>query len=71
MALDVEDMIPGRYLLEVSSPGLDRLFFDPEQMVPYVGQIVDVTMDEARGRPTPFQGDAGISAGRGDHAAGR
>ncbi len=44
--LDVEDPIPGRYSLEVSSPGLDRTFFRPEQMVPYVGQELSLALRE-------------------------
>lgn len=56
VALDVEDLIPGRYVLEVSSPGLDRLFFGPEQMAPYVGQPVDVSTDEAVDGRRHFKG---------------
>ncbi|NJB66987.1 ribosome maturation factor RimP [Desulfobaculum xiamenense] len=47
VALDVEDIISTRYTLEVSSPGLDRKFFDPAQMVPYIGQNVSVALIEA------------------------
>ncbi len=38
--LDVEDPIPGEYQLEVSSPGLDRPLFKPEQYSHYVGQMI-------------------------------
>ncbi len=44
LALDVEDVFPDAWVLEVSSPGMDRLFFTLEQMVPYVGRLVDVTL---------------------------
>ncbi|MEW5774387.1 MAG: ribosome maturation factor RimP [Thermodesulfobacteriota bacterium] len=44
--LDVEDPIPGRYSLEVSSPGLDRVFFRPEQMEAYLGQEVSLSLRE-------------------------
>ena len=44
--LDVEDPIPGRYSLEVSSPGLDRTFFRPEQMAAYLGQEVTLALRE-------------------------
>ena len=47
LALDVEDIIPSAYTLEVSSPGLARPFFSPEQLVAYVGRILDVTLHEA------------------------
>lgn len=35
---DVEDPIPVAYRLEVSSPGLDRVLFRPEQYRRYLGQ---------------------------------
>ena len=37
-ALDVEDLIPLAYVLEVSSPGIDRVLFTPEQYQDYLGQ---------------------------------
>ena len=47
LALDVEDIIPSAYTLEVSSPGLTRPFFSPEQLTAYVGRTLDVTLSEA------------------------
>jgi ribosome maturation factor RimP len=38
--LDVEDPIPGHYTLEISSPGLDRLLFKPEDFERFAGQLV-------------------------------
>lgn len=38
--LDVEDPIPGEYTLEVSSPGLDRVLFEPAQFVRYIGSLL-------------------------------
>jgi ribosome maturation factor RimP len=38
--LDVENPIPGKYNLEVSSPGLDRPLFTPEQFQRFIGQGV-------------------------------
>jgi len=40
--LDVEDIISGKYALEVSSPGLDRRFFTKEQLAEYCGSEVSV-----------------------------
>ena len=37
--LDTEDLIAGAYTLEVSSPGLARLFFSPAQLAAYVGGL--------------------------------
>jgi len=42
--LDVEDPITGEYTLEVSSPGIDRLLFKPEQYLLYVGEPIEVKL---------------------------
>jgi ribosome maturation factor RimP len=42
--LDVEDPIPGHYTLEVSSPGLDRLLFRPEDFDRFAGQMVKLRL---------------------------
>ena len=42
--LDVEDPIPVAYTLEVSSPGLDRVLFYPDQFVRYVGETAKVRL---------------------------
>lgn len=44
MLLDVEDPIPGSYVLEVSSPGLERPFFYFHQLADYIGQPVAITL---------------------------
>lgn len=43
---DAEDVLPGAYVLEVSSPGLERRFFSAAQMTAYVGCKVDVRLYE-------------------------
>lgn len=48
--LDVHDPIAGEYMLEVSSPGLDRSFFSAEQLHDYVGQMVSVRLIHAIGQ---------------------
>ncbi|MBD3822355.1 ribosome maturation factor RimP [Hydrogenovibrio sp. JE_KL2] len=40
--LDVEDPISSAYMLEVSSPGLDRPLMKPEQFQDYVDAVVQV-----------------------------
>jgi ribosome maturation factor RimP len=45
-ALEVEDVVPGPYTLEVSTPGLERRFFSLEQMAPYAGREVKVQLKE-------------------------
>lgn len=40
--LDVEDVVHGQYMLEVSSPGLDRPLFTLEQFQRFTGQMVKI-----------------------------
>jgi ribosome maturation factor RimP len=42
--LEVENLIPGRFTLEVSSPGFDRTLYRKEQYLLYVGQTIDVRL---------------------------
>lgn len=48
--LEVHDPIAGEYILEVSSPGFDRMFFSDEQMLDYVGQTVSLRLIQAIGQ---------------------
>jgi ribosome maturation factor RimP len=41
-SLDVEDLIPVAYILEVSSPGIDRVLFIPAHYALYVGKQIKV-----------------------------
>ncbi|MFB0906328.1 MAG: ribosome maturation factor RimP, partial [Pseudomonadales bacterium] len=41
--LDVEDPIPGEYMLEVSSPGVERRLFKPEHFDVCKGEKVQIT----------------------------
>ena len=43
--LDVEDPIPGNYVLEVSSPGLDRPLFNATQFAKVVGQEIKLLLN--------------------------
>lgn len=56
LALDVEDIIPGAFTLEVSSPGLERPFFAPEQMRSYIGQDIRVRLRTPRENRKNFKG---------------
>ena len=42
--LDVEDPVPGKYNLEVSSPGLDRKLTKVEHFQRFMGEVVKVQM---------------------------
>ncbi len=48
--LDVEGTLSASYTLEVSSPGMDRLLFKPEQYAESIGETVDVRLNY------PFEG---------------
>jgi len=48
--LEVHDLIPGSYTLEVSSPGLTRALKKPQDYQRYVGRLVRVTTR------TPWEG---------------
>ena len=48
--LDVEEIMPSAYTLEVSSPGIDRLLFKSEQYEAHVGERLDVRLN------FPFEG---------------
>lgn len=61
--LDVEDPIPGHYLLEVSSPGIDRPLFTSAQFAKVVGQEVKLLLKvplegrrRLRGKVTSVEG---------------
>lgn len=42
--LEVEDPITGAYVLEVSSPGMDRVLFNTAQFKQYLGEFVQVKL---------------------------
>jgi ribosome maturation factor RimP len=48
--LDVDGVLTSSYTLEVSSPGMDRLLFKPEQYAESIGEMVDVRLNY------PFEG---------------
>lgn len=54
--LDVEDPIPGHYVLEVSSPGMDRPLFTPEQFARFVGEVAQVSVFAPVGGRRRFKG---------------
>jgi ribosome maturation factor RimP len=44
--LDVHDVIPGEYRLEISSPGIPRPLFYPEQFQRYLGDTVQLKLSQ-------------------------
>jgi ribosome maturation factor RimP len=55
-ALDVEDIIPHAFTLEVSSPGLDRKLSRPEHFTRFSGSAVKVKTYQMIGGQKVFQG---------------
>lgn len=47
--LDIEDLIPNRYVLEVSSPGADRPLKRPDDYKRFIGRLARVTTLEPVG----------------------
>jgi ribosome maturation factor RimP len=63
--LDVEDVIPGQYTLEVSSPGLDRKLMKPADYERFAGSLVKLQTREAVNGSRNFQGRLqGLKEGR-------
>ena len=63
--LDVEDLVPGpRYILEVSSPGLDRKLTKASDFERFAGRLARISMVEPVENSTFFEGRlAGYSNG--------
>ena len=62
--LDVEDVIPTAYTLEVSSPGLDRPLRDSGDYTRFTGRLAKVVMREAVDGQMFFKGRlGGVEAG--------
>jgi ribosome maturation factor RimP len=64
--LDVEDLIPGsRYVLEVSSPGLDRKLTRPAEFERFAGRKARISLSEPVEDQSYFEGRlAGYADGR-------
>jgi ribosome maturation factor RimP len=55
--LDVEDLVPGPgYVLEVSSPGLDRKLRGPADYERFIGRRARITLQEPIGKQSFFEG---------------
>ena len=53
---DVEDPLPGRYQLEVSSPGMDRRLFEPQHFQRFVGARARLSLRVPRNGQRNFNG---------------
>lgn len=54
--LDTEDLIPFQYVLEVSSPGLDRPLRKPNHFERFAGERVEIRMADGYGSRRRFTG---------------
>jgi len=55
--LDVEDLVPGpAYVLEVSSPGLDRKLIKPADYERFTGRLAKIWVGEPVGKQTYLEG---------------
>jgi ribosome maturation factor RimP len=63
---DVEDAVPGgAYLLEISSPGLDRKLFKPEHFTRFAGSLIKFSTRELVNGIRQFEGRLmGVSEGQ-------
>ncbi len=55
-ALDVEDVVPAEYTLEVSSPGLDRPLRSRQDYERFTGRFAKIVTSEPVARQTAFAG---------------
>lgn len=56
-ALEIDERLPGPFTLEVSSPGLERRFFQPEQLQGYLGRIVQAQLNEPLDGRKSYRGE--------------
>ena len=62
--LDVEDVVPGSYTLEVSSPGVERKLMKPKDYERFQGKKVKVTLRQPVENQRHWEGTlAGLSEG--------
>ncbi len=55
-ALDVENLMMGRYYLEVSSPGFDRLLVTEEHYQKYIGHCIKIKLRQSRNGRRNYSG---------------
>ena len=64
--LDVEELVPGPgYILEISSPGMDRKLTKPADFERFKGRLAKISTAEPVGSATFFEGRlAGVADGK-------
>lgn len=59
-ALEIDERLPGAFNLEVSSPGLERRFFKPEQLHGYLGRTVQAQLHEPLEGRKSYRGELSV-----------
>jgi len=55
--LEAENIVPGSYVLEVGSPGIERPLSRPEHFLRYVGRVVEVRLHDLHEGRRTFRGE--------------
>lgn len=55
--LDEADPIPGRYLLEVSSPGIERPLKKEGDFIKFAGKMIEIKLNKALNNRKTYQGE--------------
>jgi ribosome maturation factor RimP len=55
--LEAEDLVPGSYVLEVGSPGIERTLTKPEHYARYVGSRLEARLHDPRDGRRTFRGE--------------
>jgi len=55
--LEAENLLQGRYVLEVGSPGLERALTRPEHYARFVGRTIEVRLHDPREGRRAFRGE--------------
>jgi ribosome maturation factor RimP len=55
--LEAEEILPGSYVLEVASPGIERTLTRPEHYPRYVGSTLEVKLHDPREGRRTFRGE--------------
>lgn len=55
--LEAEDLVPGSYVLEVGSPGIERSLTRPEHFARFVGSRLEVRLHDPRDGRRTFRGE--------------
>jgi ribosome maturation factor RimP len=55
--LEAENVLPGSYVIEVGSPGIERSLTRPEHYARYVGSSLEVKLHDARDGRRTFRGE--------------